>query len=410
MDPVEVLNAQKRSAEEASLSNHGVDKGKRPATGPRAVPMQVDEEPSNAAVKPSQSKPRKKRAPPRRLPVKTAKRNIWKCLEQLDAGLSVAQWLSMDREGYKDIRDGLRYLYGRKPRTTQPKAIGQVNAMKVDTNASDDDDWWSDDEVSEEGDDGTSVSSIATIESEDTHLEYPYDFSKMQSSKPLKAHIVINDEPVMATFDTGASVSVISKPLAKKLGLESNVDCLPLSSLGQVSAGVGKITTHVPIRVAGKYRPEHMCIFDTDRPVCLLGMTWFKAHGVYIDSSDSTIVIPVKHGRGSVVLQGNNTSEVISTRKQDEQGEVFAVTITSDTQKGEQGDDVDIGVGIFATDASACAMEEAGGEMKFDTSGASALLGYYKEEVLGEEHENQQPHVIPEAIGELLNNYQHCFV
>ena len=249
--------------------------------------------------------------------------------------------------------------------------------MEVDTSTSDDDDWWTDDGESED-DDRTSVTSINTIETEDTNLEYPYDFSKMQASKPLKAPIVINNEPVMATFDTGASVSVISKPLAKKLGLESNGDYLPLSSLGQTSAGVGKITTHVPIWVAGKYRPEHMCIFDTDRPVCLLGMTWFKAHGVYIDSSDSTIVIATKHGRDSVVLQGNTSSEVISSDNQDEQGEVFAVTITGDSYLQEQENDLDIAVGVFATDISACAVK-SGGEYEFDTSGATALLRYYNE-------------------------------
>ncbi|KAI7873431.1 hypothetical protein K492DRAFT_185653 [Lichtheimia hyalospora FSU 10163] len=178
----------------------------------------------------NQVKPRKKRTPPRRLPVKAPRKNIWKCLEQLDAGLLVAQWLSMDREAYKDIRDGLRYLYGRKPKTIPSKAIGQVNAMEVDTSASDDEDWWTDDGESED-DDRTSVTSIDTVKTKDTNLEYPYDFSKMQASKPLKAPIVINNEPVMATFDTGASVSVISKPLAKKLGLESNGDYLPLSSL-----------------------------------------------------------------------------------------------------------------------------------------------------------------------------------
>lgn len=35
-------------------------------------------------------------------------------MEVLDAGLSVAQWLSMDRQAYMDIGDGLHYLYGRK--------------------------------------------------------------------------------------------------------------------------------------------------------------------------------------------------------------------------------------------------------------------------------------------------------
>lgn len=262
-DPAEVMHAQKRTADDASLSTRGVDKGKRPASGPRAVggePMDVEVSNSNAVQQGKTPRPRK-RAPPRRLVVNTAKRDLWRRLAQLDSGLNMAQWISLDKAAYRDLRDGLRYLYGRRPKNEVRKSTGQVNAMEVDIGTEEEQGWsteseWSDTETE-------SVYSVDSLDTDDTLPDYPYDFTTLQKSKPMKAPIVINGEVIEATFDTGASVSVISKPLPEKLGLKPNGDCLPLSTLGQASAGVGKVTTHVPIRVAGKYRPEHMCIYDT---------------------------------------------------------------------------------------------------------------------------------------------------
>lgn len=74
--------------------------------------------------------------------------------------------------------------------------------------------------------DTESVSSVNSLASDDTLPDYPYNFSTLQSSKPMKAQIVINGEPIEASFNTGASVSVLSRPLAKRLGLHPNGDYL----------------------------------------------------------------------------------------------------------------------------------------------------------------------------------------
>ncbi|KAG2213766.1 hypothetical protein INT45_005200 [Circinella minor] len=135
-------------------------------------------------------------------------------------------------------------------------------------------------------------------------MEYPYDLKKIQNSRLMCAPIVINSECIEAIFDSGASVSVISKTLADKLKLKPTADSLQLSSLGKTTGPPCKIVTNVPIRVAGKHRPEHMCIMDTDRSVCLIGMTWFCAHGIRQYHTNSTIIISIKEGRDSVILQG----------------------------------------------------------------------------------------------------------
>lgn len=404
-DAVEIMNAQKRTADDASLSNHGADKGKRPARAVASSAQPMDIEPTNQVVGQKRTARPRRRAPPRRLVVNTPKRDIWRKLSQLDAGLSMAQWISLDKAAYKDLRDGLRYLYGRKPKAENRKSQAQVNNMEVDVGA--DEDWSTESEWSTS--DTESVSSVDSLRSDDTLHDYPYNFSTLQSSKPMKAQIVINGEPIEATFDTGASVSVISRPLAEKLGLQPNGDCLPLSSLGQTSAGVGKVTTHVPIRVAGKYRPEHMCIFDTHRPICLLGMTWFRAHGIRIDHTDASIVIPIKNGHGSVVLQCNEGAEgQDDLLASEENGVVFAANITGG--EGEPVDIVDLNDGqaeVFMTsvaDKSHCAVEEE------PDPGASKLLEFYKEELLGNGSVEGDDVSIPAEITNLLDQFEHCFV
>lgn len=75
----------------------------------------------------------RRRPPPRRLPVSTSKRDVWKKLSQLDAGLTVSDWIALDKEAYRDVRDGLRFLHGRRPRSTgkQPRNEGNINVLDV---------------------------------------------------------------------------------------------------------------------------------------------------------------------------------------------------------------------------------------------------------------------------------------
>ncbi|KAG2216356.1 hypothetical protein INT45_001608 [Circinella minor] len=73
----------------------------------------------------------------------------------------------------------------------------------------------------------------------------------------MRAPIVINSKCIEAIFDSGAGISVISKTLADKLKLKPTTDSLQLSSLDETIGPPCKIVTNVPIRVAGKHRPEH---------------------------------------------------------------------------------------------------------------------------------------------------------
>ncbi|CEP11497.1 hypothetical protein, partial, partial [Parasitella parasitica] len=111
---------------------------------------------------------------------------------------------------------------------------------------------------------------------------YPYDLSKMKWSSPLKAEISINNKRVTACFDTGGSISVISKGLCDELGLVTNGDSLQLVGFDNNSSGSrAEIVMDVPISIQGHVRPEHMCVqANAVNDLLILGVPWFQAYGV----------------------------------------------------------------------------------------------------------------------------------
>ncbi|KAG1000619.1 hypothetical protein G6F27_013648 [Rhizopus arrhizus] len=125
----------------------------------------------------------------------------------------------------------------------------------------------------------------------------------MKQGSPLKGVVTINGKSVVAIFDTGASVSVIGKALAVSLGLKPNGDTLALTGLENKQGNDSPIVSDVPICIAGKIRPEHMCIHDSgNTDLCLLGITWFQAYGIELDLINSIVKIPTT--TGMVKLQG----------------------------------------------------------------------------------------------------------
>ncbi|KAG2212528.1 hypothetical protein INT45_005658 [Circinella minor] len=319
-----VFNTQKRSADDALLSEKGgmtKYNGGSGNNGDAASMSGVEKTGEKEKGILRRAAPKARRKPPRRLAVHIPKKDIWRRLSQLDSGLTIADWLSLDKQAYFDIRDGLRYLHGRKPRTN---AATRSKEQLDDDWATEEDDSWASD-LSDYDD--RSMNNF--YDSDDTEMEYPYDLKKMQNSRPMRAPIVINGKCIEAIFDSGASVSVISKSLAEKLNLKPTADSLQLSSLGETTGPLCKIVTDVPIRVAGKLRLEHMCIMDTDRSVCLIGMTWFCAHSIRQDHTDSTIVIPIKQGRDSVILQGIEQDIVA------EEHVIFAVNVINQENESD---------------------------------------------------------------------------
>lgn len=66
--------------------------------------------------------------------------------------------------------------------------------------------------------------------SDTSFTQYPYNPESVRAARPFAVQVLINGELVEAIADTGASVSVISKPLAQRLNLPVNKDLICLSS------------------------------------------------------------------------------------------------------------------------------------------------------------------------------------
>ncbi|SAM01670.1 hypothetical protein [Absidia glauca] len=222
-------------------------------------------------------------------PVHAPSFNIWQAFKETKAPLSMADWFSIDKSAYKNVRDGLRYLHGRSVKSggAAPMVVGDAAVMNGEddvlvgsTGAVDgapgydsdsDDSWLSDGEVDRgAAEDG--------YETDDTEYFYPYDYNKMRSSKSFCAPIVIGSTVVNAVFDSGASVSVIGSDWAQKLELSA-------------------------IRAAGKLRPEHMR--TKTNGLCLLGMLWFTTYGIKQDLKQCVLVIPTKNNTELMELYGD---------------------------------------------------------------------------------------------------------
>ncbi|KAI8364162.1 uncharacterized protein BYT42DRAFT_213887, partial [Radiomyces spectabilis] len=287
-----------------------------------------DQEPSKTVVKTSKTavQPRKSRNPPRTLEIDLIPKKIWDKLQHTDAGLTMADWLYLERQAGNDIAAGIRYWRRRKPAKENSM---QVNNLEVLSDSEDSLDLGSQASSETESDvlewekDMEWESDTDSVDTND--MTYPYDLSKMRVGSPLKGKISINGHEVEAVFDTGASVSVIGKDLSDRLGLATNGDQMHLSGFNIGNKDPSDITTDVPICVAGKIRPEHMCVQTTKgkKDLCLLGISWFHAHGIEISLQDNTLRIPCK--KGVVILRCH--TEYSGAARNNDEVEAYALSV-----------------------------------------------------------------------------------
>ncbi|KAI8374766.1 uncharacterized protein BYT42DRAFT_577605 [Radiomyces spectabilis] len=144
--------------------------------------------------------------------------------------MTVAERLALDKEAVKQLQEGLRFLHRRKPCNARDKGKAKHDPMVVNLArpaSESDESGYSDGSEGESTDsylfdiDTESESETETeSESEESDIGYPYDYKRMDKSTPL----MVKGHRMQAVVDTGTSVSVISKPLAKRLGLPFNHD------------------------------------------------------------------------------------------------------------------------------------------------------------------------------------------
>jgi hypothetical protein len=96
-------------------------------------------------------------------------------------------------------------------------------------------------------------------DSDDSVYDYPYNLNEIKRSTPLKALTTIKGKVISTVFDSGASLSLISRALAKELKLLPNGDTIPIVSVDHKRNGNVKmdprkrsdITVDVPVHVLG---------------------------------------------------------------------------------------------------------------------------------------------------------------
>lgn len=275
--------------------------------------------------------PRKPRKPVRRLPITVKQSKIWDKLNSLDSGLTMGEWLVMSRDTRRDLIDGCRTLNSRytkvssnngqqtltsevpKSKGKEPLRVGAIENWDPVANEEYDssDLEESDGETTEYGTttETDSLSDSDLTEYTDTSfVHYPYDLQKMKASSPLKGPVSVNGVVFDCTFDSGASVSVMSEGLARKLNLQFTGDTMELVGFDALQREPCDVAVNVPFRVAGHLRHEHMCIQKerkrNEPDYCLLGTTWFRAYGVSLNLQQHSITFPIN-------IRRNETGEPI---------------------------------------------------------------------------------------------------
>lgn len=342
------------------------------SSGPSGVPadaslgdIQGTPNPGTSSGNLEKVKKKRVRKPVRHLPVTLRKHDIWNILGKVDAGLSVSEWVALDKQAARDLVDGLRTLRTKKRQVSQNRTdqtitavpiqpptrgvkrsarmIGSINqlddvdsefsidsgesvrmidALEVEDSESEGSGSITDVEDLIETESVTSDISTSSIVTEGSTVHslvnYPYNLQKMRISAPLKAPVSVNGIVFECTFDSGASVSVMNEGLANRLNLKVNGDQMHLVGFDAVQREPCNIAMNVPFRVAGHLRSEHVCI-QPDRKTlnkdyCILGMTWFRAYGVSVDLHSNIISFPVSARRaadGTIIYDPNSPRAIL---------------------------------------------------------------------------------------------------
>ncbi|KAI7893689.1 uncharacterized protein EV154DRAFT_581861, partial [Mucor mucedo] len=211
-------------------------------------------------------KPRRVRAPPRRLKVTGPVLDIWEKMGASQASLSLKDWIILDKKVQKDIKDGLRFLRGRKPRKGRGPANGVpqgnlpnptpavVNLVQDATSELDSEtDTDTESSTTTSGYESYSESSLDEESDNDSVYDYPYERVLMVSSSPLAILGMVKDYPVKLVLDSGSAISVINRSFAERLGLVGSGKVLNIKTIETTKMNCKRnqceITVSVPVRI-----------------------------------------------------------------------------------------------------------------------------------------------------------------
>ncbi|CAO3651813.1 unnamed protein product [Mucor fragilis] len=223
-----------------------------------------------------------------------------------ESGVSILQYLAKDKSASRRLRENLIAIHRAKPRnggTTM--VINELTEQQGDGSSDDGSSYYSNssDGYSEDEPSIESSSDDHSSEEEDdldTVIDYPFDLKKLMNSQPMRTMVSIGETLMIATVDTGAAISVMSRRLADSFGLQlvKVNKRFALTGFNNAVSETSLVAKDVPLRIGGKLRREHFCIDNSwrDKDVCLLDRTWFTNHSITIDSKENMIIIPTGNG------------------------------------------------------------------------------------------------------------------
>ncbi|KAK4517475.1 uncharacterized protein ATC70_000813 [Mucor velutinosus] len=273
-----------------------------------------------------------------------------------ESGVSILQYLAKDKNASRRLRESLVAIYRAKPRNGGTTVIINELTQQQEDGSEDGSSYYGDSSEDLSDNDGSRIDNSSYDYSSDeeddldTVIDYPFDLTKLMSSQPMRTMVSISNTLMIATVDTGAAISVMSRRLADTMGLqlEKVNKRFALTGFNDALSETSLVAKNVPLRIGDKLRKEHFCVDNSirDKDVCLLGRTWFTNHCIKIDSKENLIIIPTGNGTCFIevacmkdadeLLQEGPDNDNVSTVP------VYTVSLRMDqNQGGFSGDGVD---------------------------------------------------------------------
>ncbi|EPB85333.1 hypothetical protein HMPREF1544_07875 [Mucor circinelloides 1006PhL] len=180
-----------------------------------------------------------------------------------ESGVSILQYLAKDKNASRRLRENLVAIHRAKPGNGGTTVV--INELKHGKSGDDEEESFYSNEEELSDEDGSSTNSSYEDYSSgddnddvDTVIEYLFDLKKLMNSQPMRTMVAIGGTLFIATVGTGAAISVMSRRLADRLGLQlvKVNKRFALTGFNDAVNETSVVAKDVPLRIGGKLRRQ----------------------------------------------------------------------------------------------------------------------------------------------------------